>query len=60
MGVWTRWRCWAVAAAVLSVILTPAAASLSPSGINYEGTLPPSPPPSVAKSPQQDSLKLVL
>ncbi|KAM0851950.1 hypothetical protein ACQ4PT_052084 [Festuca glaucescens] len=33
---WTRWRCWAVAAALLSVILPPAAASLSPSGINYE------------------------
>ncbi|KAM0887549.1 hypothetical protein ACQ4PT_028958 [Festuca glaucescens] len=31
-----RWRCWAVAAAVLCVILPPASASLSPSGINYE------------------------
>jgi hypothetical protein len=35
-----RWRCWVLTATVLSVILPPAAASLSPSGINYEGIFP--------------------
>lgn len=36
MGLWMRWRWWAVAAVVLSVVLPPSAATLSPAGINYE------------------------
>jgi hypothetical protein len=49
-----RWRCWVVAAALLSVILPPAAASLSPSGINYEGTFHPRP---INLSPFREFLK---
>jgi hypothetical protein len=43
-----------VAAAVLCVILPPAAASLSPSGINYEGTFHPRP---INLSPFREFLK---
>jgi hypothetical protein len=36
---WMGW-CWVALAALLAVILPPSNATLSPAGINYEGTLP--------------------
>jgi len=33
---WMRW--WVVAAGLLAVTLPPSTATLSPAGINYEGT----------------------